>query len=634
MTSTKVPDHGLPTAYQDYIAYSRYARWLPSVSRREVWSETVERYADWWRDTIPSATLKKIPLADIRCAILNLQVMPSMRCLMTAGPALARDNVAGYNCSYVPIDNLRAFDEILYILMCGTGVGFSVERQYVNQLPSLPEHFDESSYTIGFEDSKIGWAKGFRKWLSFLYTGVIPKYDLAAIRPAGSPLKTFGGRASGPGPLEDLLHFSRNLCTHAAGRKLTSIECHDLVCKIAEVVVCGGVRRSALLSLSNLTDERMRHAKSGEWWTHNPHRTLANNSVCYTEKPDVGIFMREWTSLYESKSGERGIFSRPAARATAARTGRRDPDYDFGTNPCSEIILRPNQFCNLSEVVVRSEDSANDLRDKIRLATYVGTLQATLTDFRYLTSKWRNNTEEERLLGVSLTGIYDNELTRRIDDGRLLSMLREEAISTNAGAAKTLSIPASTSITCVKPSGTVSQLVNASSGIHPRYASTYIRRVRGDKKDPLCDWMISKGFPYADDSYNPNAYVFDFPIRSPSGAVVRDDVSAIDQLELWKHYATHYCEHKPSITVYVREQEWLDVGAWTYANFDSCSGLSFLPYDSGTYRQAPYEEVSDEKLREVEAQIPVGISFKDFTERNDSTTSSQELACVGGTCEL
>lgn len=626
-------DYTLPTPYQNYIAASRYARYRAEDNRRETWDETVNRYCDWWQDRIPSTTLKHIPLCDIRSAIRDLQVMPSMRCLMTAGPALDRDHVAGYNCSYVAIDNLRAFDEILYILMCGTGVGFSVERQYINQLPSLPEHFDESDYKIIFDDSKIGWAKGFRKWLSLLYSGTVPSYDLSNIRPAGSLLKTFGGRASGPGPLEDLLQFSLSLVRYAAGRKLNSMECHDLVCKIAEVVVCGGVRRSALLSLSNLTDERMRHAKSGEWWTAHPHRALANNSVCYTEKPDVGIFMREWTSLYESKSGERGIFSRPAACATAARTGRRDPNYDFGTNPCSEIILRPNQFCNLSEVVVRSEDTAKDLRDKIRLATYIGTLQATLTDFRYLTKRWRDNTEDERLLGVSLTGIYDNELTRRIDDGRLLSDLRTEAITCNEQASRALGIPQSTSITCVKPSGTVSQLVNAASGIHPRYAHHYIRRVRADKKDPLADWMIQNGQPFNTDSYNPNAYVFDFPIKSPDGAVVRNDVGAIDQLDLWKHYATHYCEHKPSITVYVRESEWLDVGAWVYKNFDQCTGLSFLPYDTGSYRQAPYEEITSERYDRLVAAQPV-LSFNGYREGSDNTVGSQELACVGGACEL
>jgi len=624
----------LPTPYQEYIAVSRYARYSEVSRRRETWVESVLRLSDYWEGRLTKTQMRAIQPASLFKATVDLQVMPSMRCLMTAGEALDRDNVAGYNCSYLPIDSPRAFDEVLYILMCGTGVGFSVERQYVNQLPVVPEKFCGSDCTVVFRDSKIGWADGYRKFVSLLYSGIIPRFDLTNIRAAGARLKTFGGRASGPAPLEDLLHFTTSIFTNAAGRKLTSMECHDIVCKIADIVVCGGVRRSALLSLSNLTDERMRHAKSGEWWVSNPQRALANNSVCYTEKPDVGIFMREWLSLYESRSGERGIFSRPASQAKARGTGRRDPSYDFGTNPCSEIILRPNQFCNLSEVVVRHGDNASDLEEKVRVATVLGTLQATLTDFRYLTSQWKRNTEDERLLGVSLTGIYDNELTRNPGCGRLLRRLRDVAVETNEATAKVLGIRPSASITCVKPSGTVSQLVNSASGIHPRYSSHYIRRVRQDIKDPLAAHMISQGVPYEVDTYNPNAYVFSFPVESPKGAVLRDQVTALEQLELWGVYAEDWCEHKPSITVYVRENEWFDVGAWTYSHFDEVSGVSFLPYDSGTYRQPPYESITEGTYDVLVEQSPKAIDFTSFQEDVDNTTSSQELACTNGVCEL
>lgn len=623
------------TPYESYIALSRYARSVPEESRRETWGETTTRYVDFFKERIkhhvPKAA-KNIPWTELQSAIQERLIMPSMRCMMTAGPALDRDNVAGYNCSYVPIDSPRSFDEIMYILMCGTGVGFSVERQYINKLPEVSEEFHDTDTIVRVADSKIGWAKATRELISLLYAGQIPRWDLSAIRPAGSRLVTFGGRASGPEPLEDFFRFAVATFRRASGRRLNSLECHDLVCKVADVVVCGGVRRSALISLSNLTDERMRLAKHGDWHATNGQRQLSNNSVAYTEKPDVGIFMREWSSLYDSKSGERGIFSRPAAVNQAAASGRRDTNHEFGTNPCSEIILRPRQFCNLSEIVARADDDRKSLKEKAYLATTLGTLQSTLTDFRYLTSRWKTNTEEERLLGVSITGIVDSPLIRSGDEA-VLKALKQTCIETNQECAKVLGIPQSTAITCVKPSGTVSQLVNSASGIHPRYSHHYIRRVRQDAKDPLAAWMITQGVPHEQDFHNPNAVVFSFPIQTPSGAIVREEISAIDQLELVSRFNANWCEHKASVTVYVREHEWLEVGAWVHRNFDSISGVSFLPYDGGSYRQAPYEEITATDYGRLVSEFP-SVDFSTYREVEDSTTSSQELACVGGTCEL
>jgi ribonucleoside-triphosphate reductase len=618
--------------YEKFIALSRYARYIEGEHRREAWGETVNRYIQYFKGKNKDL---KLPWKELETAILRREVMPSMRCLMTAGPALDRDNVAGYNCSYLPIDSVRAFDELLYILMCGTGVGFSVERQYVNKLPEVPHEFHDTDTTIRVADSKIGWAKGTRELLALLYSGQIPRWDLSGIRPAGARLVTFGGRASGPEPLEDFFIFTCNTFKRAAGRRLNSLECHDIVCKIADIVVCGGVRRSALISLSNLTDERMRNAKQGDWWVQDTQRALANNSVSYTEKPDTGIFLREWESLYSSKSGERGLFSRVASTLQAARSGRRDVDHEFGTNPCSEIILRPNQFCNLSEVVVRAGDSHDVLRDKVVLATYLGTLQSDLVDFRYLTPKWKKNTEEERLLGVSLTGIMDHSTLNVPSDicGEWLNDFRKVAIKTNARVAKEMGINESTAITCVKPSGTVSQLVGSSSGIHPRFAAHYIRRVRQDNKDPLATWMKDKGVPCEQDFYNKGADVFSFPIASPEGAITRTEIDAISQLELVSHYNKHWCEHKASVTVYVGEDEWLDVGAWVYRNFDSISGVSFLPTDNGSYRQAPYEEITQSTYDTLVKSMPL-IDFQEYTEIDDNTTSSQELACTAGVCEI
>jgi len=633
----------LPSSYQSFIHVSRYARYQDELGRREIWEETVDRYINYFKNVLNGTN--KIPWNELRTAILNLEIMPSMRCLMTAGKALDVDQVAGYNCSYITIDQVKSFDEIMYILMCGTGVGFSVESRYTNKLPEIPDELHNTDTTVIFKDSRIGWASGYREFLSLLYSGKIPKYDVSKLRPAGARLKTFGGRSSGPEPLVDLLKYTITLFQKAKGRKLTTIECHDLVCKVADVVVSGGVRRSALISLSDLNDDHLRLAKYGEWWNSGAHRALSNNSAVYEQKPDIKIFMKEWLSLVESGSGERGIFSRKASQNQAARYERRDPDLDYGTNPCSEIILRPYQFCNLSEVMVRPTDKLEDLKRKIRLATILGTIQSTLSDFRYLNKKWKNNTEEERLLGVSLTGIMDHQslnaskgIFKPTENGQILKQwlerLREIAVETNKEYSKILGIQPSSAITCVKPSGTVSQLTDTASGIHPRYAPYYIRRVRLDKTDPLADYMIKIGFKAEEDFYKPSNWVFSFPIKAPEGAITRNDRTAIEQLELWQIYAEHYCEHKPSITVYVDEDEWLDVGAWVYKNMSGLSGVSFLPRDNGSYRQAPYEEITKEQYEELLKEIPKDIDWTGFKEETDTTTSAKELACSSGVCEI
>mgnify|MGYP001338603224 FL=1 len=621
-------------AYQQYIHKSRYARYLPEEQRRESWSETVNRYLNFWQD---KEYITSKEAQDIYKQIYDLQVMPSMRALMTAGAALDKDNVAGFNCSYLPIDHPKAFDEMMYVLMCGTGVGFSVERQYINKLPEVAEKLYDTDTVIFVADSKIGWAKAFRELIAMLYSGQIPKWDVSGVRSSGQPLKTFGGRASGPEPLVDLFKFTVEVFTGAAGRKLSSIECHDLCCKIAQIVVVGGVRRSALISLSNLTDDRIRRCKSGQWWVDNPQRGLANNSACYTEKPDFDSFLDEWKSLYESRSGERGVFSRVASQQQAAKNGRRDADYEFGTNPCSEIILRPYQFCNLSEVVIRADDTLQGLRLKVRTAAVLGTLQATLTDFRYLRKVWKDNTEEEALLGVSLTGIMDHPIlsgrSGRADLQHWLTQLKEEAIQTNKKWAKRLKINASTAITAVKPSGTVSQLVDSASGIHPRYSEQYIRRVRADARDPLCGVLEAAGVPVEEDVMSPTTKVFSFPIQSPEGAVVANDMGAMEQLCLWQTYQDFWCEHKPSMTCYYRDDEFLQVGQWLYNNFDKISGISFLPYSEHTYQQAPYEPVDKEVYDELVKGFPKQIDWN-VNEESDMTEGSQQLACTGNSCEL
>ncbi len=634
----------LPTPYQEFIHLSRYSRWLPSEKRRETWGETIQRYFDFFQEHLKETCdydLKPELRKELESAVLRLGVMPSMRCLMTAGEALKRENIAGYNCSYVAISRVQAFDEILYVLMNGTGVGFSVERQYITQLPPVAEEFHPSDTVITVADSKLGWAKAYKELLGLLWIGQIPKWDLSKVRPAGAPLKTFGGRASGPEPLDNLMSFTVNVLKNAAGRKLSSIECHDIVCKIAEVVVVGGVRRSALISLSNLSDDRMRHAKSGQWWNDNPQRALANNSACYTEKPDMGIFMDEWKALYESKSGERGIFNRQSANKQVEKSGRRVVDgYEFGTNPCSEIILRDREFCNLSEVVVRANDTERSLLEKVRLATILGTFQSTLTNFKYVSSAWKRNCEEERLLGVSLTGIMDSKLTNgksNKDLAAFLERLKKYSVEINAKYAKELGVNVAASITCVKPSGTVSQLVDSASGIHARHNPYYIRTVRGDKKDPLTKLMTEIGFPVEDDEMNPShTAVFSFPMKVDRSAVFRTDLTAIEQLDLWKIYQEHWCEHKPSVTISVKESEWMEVGAWVYANFDQMSGVSFLPFSEHTYRQAPYQDCDREEYEKLLKEMPKNVDWSQLAkyEQVDSTVASQELACTAGSCEI
>jgi len=632
----------LPTPYQQFIHLSRYSRWLSDEKRRETWEETVDRYFNFFKDHLKSNHSYNLDSKlenELRNAILNLDIMPSMRALMTAGEALKRDNTAGYNCSYVAVNNVRSFDEILYILMCGTGVGFSVERQYVEKLPTIAETFYISDTTIIVQDSKAGWAKSFKELVALLIGGQIPKWDLSKVRLAGARLKTFGGRASGPAPLDDLFRFTIDAFKKAAGRKLTSIECHDIVCKIAEVVVVGGVRRSALISLSNLTDERMRDAKSGAWWHENPQRALANNSVAYKEKPEIGTFMEEWISLYKSKSGERGIFNREACKKTVAKLGdRRDPNFEFGTNPCSEIILRDKEFCNLSEVIVRANDTVETLANKVRLATILGTFQASLTYFPYLSTSWKKNCEEEALLGVSLTGITDNVMMRDLETiPKTLDDLKNIAISTNKFFSKEIGIKQAAAITCVKPSGTVSQLVDAASGIHARHNNFYIRTVRADKKDPLCKMMVDAGFPYEPCVSKPeNTMVFAFPTKSPEKCITRNDMTALDQLKLWVAYQRYWCEHKPSVTITVKEHEWMEVGAWVYSHFDEISGISFLPHSDHSYKQAPYQDCTKEQYETALAKMPSGIDWSKLSdyESEDNTKGTQTYACSGDSCEV
>jgi len=632
----------LPTDYQNFIATSRYARWLDDEGRRETWSETVSRYVNYMDNKV---NFSKEDKADIEQSILGLEVMPSMRALMSAGTALERDNTAGYNCSYLPVDDPKSFDEAMYILLCGTGVGFSVERQYIDKLPEIPEKMFKSDTIIVVKDSKEGWAKSLRMLIALLYAGEIPSYDVSKVRPAGARLKTFGGRASGPAPLVDLFKFTINLFNNNAGKKLTSYDCHSLMCKIGEVVVVGGVRRSAMISLSNLSDIRMRQAKSGQWWDTAPHMALSNNSVSYTDKPDAETFMREWTSLIESKSGERGIFNRVAAKKQAAKNGRRDAEHEFGCNPCSEIILRPYQFCNLTEVIIRATDTLADLKRKVRIATILGTAQATLTRFPYLRKIWSANTEEERLLGVSLTGIMDNQLTNGNQEflsyeGKLstiLPALKQEAIDTNKKYAKKWNIPQSTAITCVKPSGTVSQLCDSASGIHARHSEYYIRTVRGDNKDPLTNFMIDQGIPSEPDVMKPDATtVFSFPMKSPEGSVTRNDMTAIQQLRMWMAYQKHWCEHKPSCTVTVRDHEWVEVGAYVYNHFDSMSGVSFLPHSDHVYQQAPYQDCDKGEYNDMLAKMDGNIDWNRLMdyEKEDTTSGSQTFACSGDTCEI
>ena len=631
----------LPSSYQEFIHKSRYARWLEDKGRRENWGETVTRYVDFMSKTLFDKHNYKIDKVDkemIEEYITNLNVMPSMRAMMTAGEALERDNTCGYNCSYLPVDSPRSFDEAMYILMCGTGVGFSVERENVDKLPIVSENMQKSDVVIVVDDSKAGWAKAYRELVALLYSGMIPSWDVSKVRPAGAKLKVMGGRASGADPLVNLFKFTIDKFQEAKGRKLFPIECHDIMCKVGEVVVVGGVRRSALISLSNLNDDQMAHAKTGQWWENEGQRALANNSVAYKGKPSMETYMREWLALYESKSGERGMFNRKAADEQVAKSGRRQTGHMWGTNPCSEIILRPYQFCNLSEVVVRETDDLLSLRSKVRIATILGTFQSTLTDLKYLRKIWKTNTEEERLLGVSLTGIMDHlVLARGVDSKIWLQEMKQVAIDTNKEYADKIGIPRSTAITCVKPSGTVSQLTDSASGIHARHNPFYVRTVRGDNKDPLTQFMKEEGIPFEPDITKPDSVtVFSFPMKSPSGAITRTEMSAIEQLELWKIYALYWCEHKPSVTISVKEEEWMKVGTWLYDNFDIASGVSFLPFADHTYQQAPYQDIDADEYLEWNGRVPSSLDWEKFSmyEKEDNTSGTRELACTADACEV
>jgi ribonucleoside-triphosphate reductase (thioredoxin) len=631
--------------YENFIALSRYARWIPEENRREKWGETVDRYFNFMLEHLLNNykyTPEKELVEELKNAVYDRNVMPSMRAVMTAGAALDRDHVAGYNCSFVPVDNPRSFDETMYILMCGTGVGFSVEYKYVNKLPAVPESFEKSTTVIVVEDSKTGWAKAYRELLAMLWAGQIPAIDVSKLRPAGARLKTMGGRSSGPQPLINLFDFTIAKFKAAAGRQLKPIEAHDIMCKIGEVVVVGGVRRSAMISLSNINDIEMAAAKSGNWWENNSQRALSNNSVAYSRKPDMEQFIAEWKNLYDSKSGERGIYNVAAAQKQAARWGRRDPEIHYGTNPCSEIILRPYQFCNLSEVVIRANDTKKDIQRKVALATILGTWQSTLTDFKYLRKIWKDNTEEERLLGVSITGQFGHRFMSGQEGltelGKFLNQIRDHAREINKNEAGKIGINESAAITCVKPSGTVSQLTGVSSGMHPWHSPYYIRTVRGDKKDPLSVFLKEVGIPYEDDFMKPNdTYVFSFPVKAPEGAIVRDDLTALDHLNTWLVYQREWCEHKPSITVSVKEDEWMEVGAWVYHYFDEVSGISFLPHSDHSYKQAPYQEVTETEYLELLAKMPSSIRWEDlsFYETEDGTSGTQTLACTSdGNCEI
>jgi len=640
-----MPTNPFPSLYEEFIFKSRYARWLEDKGRRENWDETVRRLIDYYLYhiryeapiVVDNDTSQPNLYRELYDAIYNLEVMPSMRALMTAGPALDRCHVPAYNCAYLPVDSPRSFDEAMYILLCGTGVGFSVESKYVDQLPRISERFEPTDTVIVVADSKEGWAKSFRELISLLIAGQLPHWDVSRVRHKGARLRTFGGRASGPEPLVDLFKFTCGLFQSAAGRRLTSLECHDLMCKIADIVVVGGVRRSAMISLFDCTDDRMSTAKTGAWWESSGHRRLANNSAVYdNRRPDIGFFMKKWEELYASKSGEPGLFSRYACQNIAARSGRRDSNFDYGTNPCSEIILRPFQFCNLSEVVVRAGDTRDDLERKVRIAAILGTIQSSFTDFRYLRKIWKDTCNEERLLGVSLTGVCDN--LQLLEDPKVLAGLRDIVIETNKEWATRLNIAVSAATTCVKPSGTVSQLVNSASGLHPRHSAYYVRTVRADNKDPLTVFLKDAGVYWEPDVMAEHSTsVFFFPIASPEGSVTRDDLDSIKSLELWKLLQDNWCEHKPSATINVKEDEWLSVGAWVYENFDTLSGVSFLPHDGGSYKQAPYQEVAKEEYEDWILKHPLpAINWDDmrFYETEDNTTGSQELACTGSNCEV
>lgn len=623
------------TPFQSFIFISRYSRWLPSHNRRESWDECVDRWWNYFTDKVP--TLAERP--DVKEAILNLEVLPSMRSLMTAGIALDHDNTCLYNCSYLPIESVDSFAELFVILMNGTGTGYSVERQYTDKLPTVAnkivKNFDK---VIVVEDSKEGWGNALKTLFNDLYSGKHPKWDLSKVRPSGARLKTFGGRASGPAPLDNLFKFLVKVFYNAQGRKLSALECHDTCCAIANAVIVGGVRRSAMISLSDLGDREIAMCKSGAWWEQAGFRSYANNSAVYRGKPPMGQFLEEWTSLYNSHSGERGMINRRALQEQAVKWGR-EKNCEYGTNPCAEIILKPFEFCNLSTVVVRTDDTAASLKKKVELATIIGTVQSTFVKFPYLRPEWKKNCEEERLLGVSMTGIFDNKLTSGLEGKpklvRLLENLRDHATATNLKWAEKLGINPSKSITCVKPEGTTSCLVDSASGLHPRYADYYFRRIRLDKKDPLYNLMKDQGVPCEDDVINPTSTaVFTFAMKAPRGTVTTEDLRALDHLDLWKTYQEHYCHHKPSVTVNYKDSEFLEVGNWLWENFDMATGIAFLPGgDNHTYAQAPFEQIDSATYA---AHPKVKVNFNDLMkyESEDNTEVGKEFACSAGGCQI
>lgn len=622
----------------EFVYYRTYSRWMDKENRRETWIETVDRYINFMRENIGSRLDEK-EYEELRLAILNQEIMPSMRLMWSAGDAARKTNVCAYNCSFIAPSKLEDFAEIMYLLMCGTGAGFSVESQTVQQLPLIKKQTGEILPIYEIKDSKEDWGDSLTAGMKAWYEGKDIKFDYSKLRLAGERLKTMGGRSSGPEPLRALLDFTRSKILNRQGKRLTNLDVHDIICKIGEVVVMGGVRRSALISLSDLDDEEMRHSKEGQFYLNEPQRQMANNSAVYNQRPTAAEFMEEWLALAKSGTGERGIFNRGGLESQLPERRWKVFAKDSataGTNPCGEIILKSKQFCNLTEVVARHEDTAETLLKKTRLATILGTYQSTLTNFPYISKEWKKNCEEERLLGVSLTGQWDSPASRSPEIVKKLKML---AIEVNKEYAKKFGINPSTCITCVKPSGTVSQLVDSASGMHTRHAKYYIRRIRISATDPLFQMLKDQKFPYYPEvgqaEGSASTYVLEFPVKAPDGAVTRNSLSALDQLEHWKLIKENFTEHNPSVTISVGNDEWISTANWLYQNWNILGGLSFLPRVDHSYALAPYEEISEEKYYELLAKMPE-IDFSEIVvyEKEDSTQGAKELACVAGVCEV
>jgi len=625
-------------SFSEFIYYRTYSRWIEAKGRRETWVETVDRYLAFMREKLADR-IQEAEYEELREAILKQRVMPSMRLLWSAGQAARVNNIAAYNCSFVAPTSLDDLADIMYLLMSGVGVGFSVESQHVQQLPIIERQTGEKLGVHQVLDSKEGWADALKAGLHAWYGGKDIRFEFSLVRPAGARLKTMGGRSSGPGPLKALLNYARTTILARQGRRLPNIDLHDIICRIGDVVERGGVRRAALISLSDFDDEEMRRAKSGHFFISHPQRAMANNSAAYNEKPKAIDFLREWLDLGRGGTGERGIFNRGSLeKQMPVRRWQEFQRYRLsaGINPCGEIILRSRQFCNLTEVVARPEDTEESLREKIRLATILGTYQAMLTDFPYIAPEWRQNCEEERLLGVSITGQWDCPAVRRAE---VLAALRQQAVLVNRQYAERFGIRAATAVTCVKPSGTVSQLVNAASGMHPRYADYYIRRIRISANDPLFDLLRDQKFPCypetGQDESTAATFVLEFPVKSPSGCVTRDDLHALQQLEYWKLVKHHFTEHNPSVTVSLAEDEWIKVANWLYEEWEMVGGLSFLPKSESVYELAPYEKIDAEEFEKRLAVMPV-IDFSRIVlyEKKDATLGAKEFACLGGACEI